>query len=248
MAATFEQDRHFADGCYHVNAFFCLSRRTGSTESPCERFIGQTKYLFNAVQGTTTTALVHRLRARTYGLRGCGADDQFVGNLAQSVFTVERQSQASAIDHRAEMELARVEQEAPWLLQVPATGAGARPVKAKALMAQVAATQAACEPWQLEEEDLELLQQETRPGRCATLPLFASTGRQWAAERQGHGMQPAHPLGPHASGRERERNMAAGRARKEANLTHQVAQEAAWAAMRAASASSSSTSSSSSSE
>ena len=32
IAADLEQSRYFADGCYHVNSLFCLSRRFGSTE------------------------------------------------------------------------------------------------------------------------------------------------------------------------------------------------------------------------
>ncbi|MCP4242469.1 MAG: hypothetical protein GY772_18090, partial [bacterium] len=37
ITASLEQDSFFATGCYYVNALFCLSRRFGSTEAPCER-------------------------------------------------------------------------------------------------------------------------------------------------------------------------------------------------------------------
>ena len=226
MAATMEQDRHFAEGCYHVNAFFCLSRRFGSTESPCERFIGETKHLFDAVQGPTTTAMVQRLRARTHGLRGLGPDDRFVRTLAQVVFTAERRPRA-ALAHHGQAERARLAQDAPWLLQMPEPGSVQGPASWGALEAQAAASRARNEPSKLEEDDRALLQEETRPGHCATLPLFAATGQQWAKERQGMGMQPAHPLGATASVRECQRSAAAGRQQKEATRMHQRAVEAA---------------------
>ena len=85
IAADLEQSRYFADGCYHVNSLFCLSRRFGSTEAACERWIGGLKYLFHPVQGPTTTTLVQRLRARVAGVRGNGADEAFVQLLAQEL-------------------------------------------------------------------------------------------------------------------------------------------------------------------
>ena len=154
-----------------MNTFFCLPRRFGSTESPCERFIGETKYLFDPAQGPTSTALVQRLRARTHGLRGCGADDGFVMTVAQAVFTAERRSHASAIAHHATREQQRVGQWAPWLLDTPAVGASVSPRPAQELRAQVAAARAANEPSALEEADLALLTWSCcgrRPGLAAT--------------------------------------------------------------------------------
>ena len=62
MAASLEQDQFFADGCYHVNSIFCLCRRMGNTEAPCERWIGSWKYLYYPTQGPTTTTLCQRAR------------------------------------------------------------------------------------------------------------------------------------------------------------------------------------------
>ena len=81
IAIDLEQSRYFADGCYHVNSLFCLSRRFGSTEAACERWIGGLKYL----QGPTTTTLVQRLRARVAGVQGNGAHEDFVQLLAQEL-------------------------------------------------------------------------------------------------------------------------------------------------------------------
>ena len=85
IASALEQNRYFADGCYYVNAMFCLSRRFGSTEAPCERWIGGLTYLFHPVQGPTMSTLVQRLRARAAGVRGNGADEAFVERLAQEL-------------------------------------------------------------------------------------------------------------------------------------------------------------------
>ena len=84
------------------------------------------------------------------------------------------------------------------------------------------------EPSKREEDDRARLQEETRPGHHATLPLFAATGQQWAKEQQGVGMQPVHPLQATASVRECLRSAAAGRRQKEAAHMHQMAGEAAW--------------------
>ena len=62
MAASLEQEKFFADGCYHVNSFFCLCRRMGNTEAPCERWIGSWKYLYHPTQGPTPTTLCQRVR------------------------------------------------------------------------------------------------------------------------------------------------------------------------------------------
>jgi len=40
IAASLEHNKRFAEGCWHVNAMFCLTRRFGSTEASCERWIG----------------------------------------------------------------------------------------------------------------------------------------------------------------------------------------------------------------
>lgn len=98
IAASLEQDRSFADGCYHLNSLFCLSRRFGNTEAPCERWIGNMKYMYHPVQGPTTTTLCQRLRARAAGLRGNGADDAFVKRLAE---VLHDQQRSHAARHQA---------------------------------------------------------------------------------------------------------------------------------------------------
>ena len=40
IAASLEHNKRFAEVCWHVNAMFCLTRRFGSTEASCERWIG----------------------------------------------------------------------------------------------------------------------------------------------------------------------------------------------------------------
>ena len=72
ITASLEHNKRFAEGCWHVNDMFCLTRRFGSTEASCERWIGNLKYLYHPVQGPTTTALCQRLRARAAGIRGNG--------------------------------------------------------------------------------------------------------------------------------------------------------------------------------
>ena len=44
ITATLEHNKRFAEDCYHVNDLFCLTRRFGSTEASCERWIGSLKY------------------------------------------------------------------------------------------------------------------------------------------------------------------------------------------------------------
>ena len=57
VAASLEQCADFAAGCYYINSWFCRCRRVGSTEAPCERWVGCLKYLYNSITGPTTTTL-----------------------------------------------------------------------------------------------------------------------------------------------------------------------------------------------
>ena len=82
LAASLEQCADFARGCYYVNDWFCRCRRVGSTEAPCERWVGCLKYLYNPITGPTTTTLTERCRMRLAGVRGDGSDEAFVHMLS----------------------------------------------------------------------------------------------------------------------------------------------------------------------
>ncbi len=62
-------------------------------EAPCEQWMGQLKYLYNPVQGPTTSTMVQRLRARCAGARGDGSDEPFLLRLAQILLPEKHQSQ-----------------------------------------------------------------------------------------------------------------------------------------------------------
>ncbi len=182
------QNRYFSDGCYHVNAFFCLSRRFGSTEAPCERWIGHLKYLFDVVQGPTTSTLLQRLRARAHGVRGDGADGNFIRRLASMLHTqgpagVAGSTQMSrALAHFGKQAKDRVERDGPWLGLPVHEGVlakrGAKEWESSAKQARLIH-----EPVELEAADKSLLAEQRKQPR-AHLPLWAATTRQWQQERK----------------------------------------------------------------
>ncbi len=184
MAASLEQNRYFSDGCYHMNRLFCLARRFGSTEAPVERWVGGLKYLFDPIQGPTTTTLVQRLRLRAFGIRGDGADDAWTSCLSELLGmarSLNTTGTSRALKHFSEQASGRVEQEAPWLLQ--SSTSPPMPEAYKTMERRLARTRHVHEPDTLEEDDRQLLEHEQR-NREAKLPLFASTGKQWAEDRR----------------------------------------------------------------
>ena len=82
MAAHFEEGSRFAQGCWHVQRMFLRCRRLGSTESPCENWVGQLKYLYRPEIGPQVASLVQRARLRIAGVRCNGGDDAFVREVA----------------------------------------------------------------------------------------------------------------------------------------------------------------------
>ncbi len=184
IAASLEQDGAFAAGCYHVNSFFCLSRRFGSTEAPCERWIGAMKYLFHPVQGPTTTTLCQRLRARAAGVRGNGADEVFVRRLADALASPGQRSPpvSKALCTFRDNARKEAEEQAPWLMRLRLSESAA--VNAYKVQEKMAvASRETFEPRMLEAGDLDLCSSMKRKA-FARLPLFAHNKQQWARDMQ----------------------------------------------------------------
>ncbi len=187
ITASLEQDSSFATGCYYVNALFCLSRRFGSTEAPCERLIGGLKYLYHPVQGPTTTALVQRLRARAAGVRGNGADEDFIQRLAHELSGSQGSSVHARGLHTFQTAARRsLEVQAPWLLQLGTLRGSTvdAPQRKGYKQLERAAKEArnVHEPRILEEADRRFVCAERDRG-MARMPLFAATRRQWEQDR-----------------------------------------------------------------
>ncbi len=188
ITASLEQDSFFATGCYYVNALFCLSRRFGSTEAPCERWIGGLKYLYHPVQGPTTTTLVQRLRARAAGVRGNGADEDFIERLAHELSHAQVPSASarpSALQTFQATARRSLEAQAPWMLRLgrqQCTDAASQGKPYKELERSAKEARSVHEPRCLEEADRRLLCAERDRG-MARMPLFAATRRQWDEDR-----------------------------------------------------------------
>ena len=68
ITASLENERYFAEGgLYNVNSMFCLARRMGSTEQPCEKWVGCLKLLFSARHRPTATSLAQRAKMHASG-------------------------------------------------------------------------------------------------------------------------------------------------------------------------------------
>ena len=70
--------RFFAKPAYYINALFALAVRINNTSSPCERWGHELKLLWDPQRTQPTSALIHRLVGRVFGLRGDGTDEAFL--------------------------------------------------------------------------------------------------------------------------------------------------------------------------
>ena len=68
ITASLENERYFAEGgLYNVNSMFCLARRMGSTEQPCEKWVGSLKLLYSVRHRPTATTLAQRAKMHASG-------------------------------------------------------------------------------------------------------------------------------------------------------------------------------------
>ncbi len=68
VTASLHFDSSFSEGCYHLNKIFTWCASMGSTESPCEGWIGLAKYLWHSRQGRASNfSHVSRMHACAAG-------------------------------------------------------------------------------------------------------------------------------------------------------------------------------------
>ena len=189
VAASLEQCADFAAGCYCINSWFCRCRRVGSTESPCERWVGCLKYLYNSITGPTTTTLTQRTTMRLAGIRGDGTDEAFVQALAAKMHEQSKTRAASKV-------LGHYAQAASASAAGSARGFMADAVGAMSTVAVVGTgrhgaaavrNDRPCEQVPLAKEDVAFLEKvaksaEKNFANAVTLPLFAYNKKQWGKD------------------------------------------------------------------
>ena len=183
VAAALEQDSAFAEHCWHINTVFARCRRIMNTEAPCERWVGALKYLYNPIHGSTTTTLTKRLRARLAGLRSDGGDEGFIQHLAESLHAASshRDTHGRVLSTLRAQATARASKGAYSAICALASAAAPAAVFGSGRRGRAAAfSRRPCEPIVLASQDALLLTRaQNAHGQGVTLPLFASTRRQW---------------------------------------------------------------------
>jgi hypothetical protein len=152
--------------------------RMNNTEAPCERWVGELKYLWDERQGPSTSTLTKRLRMRVGGVRGDGTDEAFVKHVAQSVYSASNIRKSTKVMSRYRdgshvgfaAACGRLPLDSLEVVEVSGTG--------RAGMAKVRACQP--KPAKLESAELALFRKVSRStGGSMALPLFAATQKQW---------------------------------------------------------------------
>ncbi len=87
VTASLHFDSSFSEGCYHLNKIFTWCASMGSTESPCEGWIGLAKYLWHSRQGRASNfSHVSRMHACAAGAKGTGEAAEFIDTVAQDLW------------------------------------------------------------------------------------------------------------------------------------------------------------------
>ena len=84
-AQEIQCDTHFSNDCWHIVRLYHRCRRLAGTESPAESWFSALKLLYDPRHGPGIGSLAERLQLRVAGLRGNGADDEVVQQIASHV-------------------------------------------------------------------------------------------------------------------------------------------------------------------
>jgi len=193
MAAACENDPAFSKGCYHMNVLFCFSRRMAGTEAPCERIIGQLKYLYHPVKGQSTGTMCAQLRCRLAGLRGDGLDGAVLQSVADDLYSSSKRRQQTTTllermrDVGSVANASRVATLASLASAIPRTIDLPRGWRKQRSWAK--ARRSVYEHAMLEHGDEAHLLKGTASG-LVTLPLFLQNKIQWQKWHSGVGMTP----------------------------------------------------------
>ena len=174
--------------CFHVSRMFAHSRMFLNKEAACERWVGDLKYLYHPVQGTTTATLTQRLRARIAGVRGGQVDDAFIQKLASSFNPQQMRSTSAKSSRAVENFLVRSRKQAskegfPLLshaaLAVPTSASSVKSAKRNAREHA-----GHVEVAEMEKNDLELVSKMARSsgGKVAAMPFYARNKKEWDSD------------------------------------------------------------------
>jgi len=187
VAASLENDRRFSDECWHANRFFCRCRRMNGIEAPCESWVGSMKYLFDPIQGPSTPSMVQRACLHAAGVRGNGADDEFVRRVAKKMSQHRNRHTPSGISKKMALMRkhndARIRVRALKGIYVDMSKKGAEESEkprvgvCKHARALKKHARARYEPANLDAADLKFVNSMKK--QRATMPLYERTKREW---------------------------------------------------------------------
>ena len=190
IGASLEHDASFARNCPHVTGLYSFSCRYQNVEAACESWVGTLKYLWNPVQGSSTSTLTQRLRAHSAGVRGLGFNDAFVQTLAETLYPRDgKQRHTQAIQNFMERERLQVLQQARPLLQLSALQEYKPPGGTFNQHYDLCRrARASYEHAEMEEDDLKLADQVKARNERATgsIPFYAVNKKQWQEDLGRH--------------------------------------------------------------